>query len=136
MTLLELCEPLFQYVCRINRSARKGGNHNMAVVREEVRQVFNDMHQKSLATPGLREQFERVRLPLVYFVDYMMRSSKLGEKVGWKSLAEEENPPIYTGDESFFDPELNQTMSERGDAADERLAVFYTAMGLGFYGYY
>ena len=25
MTLLELCEPLFQYICRLNRSARKGG---------------------------------------------------------------------------------------------------------------
>lgn len=136
MKLLELCEPLFQYVCRINRSARKGGNPNMSVVREEVRQLLAEMYQKSLSTPGLREQFEKVRLPLIYFVDYMMRSSKLGEKAGWRSLAEEENPPIYTGDESFFDPELIQTLAERGEAADERLAVFYTCMGLGFYGYY
>lgn len=135
MTVLELCEPLFQYVCRINRSARKGGVHNLAVVRDEIRGIFNEMFQKSLGTPGLRDQYEKVRLPLVYFVDYMIRGSKLNATGTWKALAEEEEPPIYTGDESFFDPELNQTMAERGESADERLAVFYTCMGLGFMGY-
>ena len=32
MTLLELSEPLFQYICRVNRSARKGGNYDLAQV--------------------------------------------------------------------------------------------------------
>ena len=32
MTLLELIEPLTQYVCRLNRSARKGGQFEHAQV--------------------------------------------------------------------------------------------------------
>jgi hypothetical protein len=33
--LLDLCEPLFQYVCRLNRSARKGGNYELSQVQSE-----------------------------------------------------------------------------------------------------
>ena len=136
MTLLELCEPLFQYVCRINRSARKGGAHDLRVVRDEIKAIFNDMHSRSLSTPGLRDQYEKVRLALVCFVDHMVTRSRLVANAQWKTLAEEEDPPIYTYDEVFFDPELRDAMDDRSEAGNERLAVFYTCMGLGFLGYF
>ena len=42
MTLLELCDPLFQYICRFNRSARKGGHHDLIQVRQEVKAMLAD----------------------------------------------------------------------------------------------
>ena len=36
MTLPELCEPLFLYVCRLNRASRKGGELSMERVRNEL----------------------------------------------------------------------------------------------------
>lgn len=136
MTLLELCEPLFQYVCRLNRSARKGGAHEAPMVRADLQKIFADMYSRSLSTPGLRDQYEKVRVALVCFVDYMVRTSKVSFAQDWKAMAEDEDPPIYTGDDYFFDPELKKTMEEKGAAGDERLAVFYTCMGLGFLGAY
>ena len=43
---------------------------------------------------------------------------------------------LDSGDAYFFDPALKTTLNETGAAADERLAVFYTCMGLGFMGAY
>ena len=36
MTPLDLCEPLFQYVCRVNRSARKNIVYDIEQVRSEI----------------------------------------------------------------------------------------------------
>jgi type IV/VI secretion system ImpK/VasF family protein len=135
MTLLELCDPLFQYTCRLNRAARKGGGYDQQQVRADVRGIFADCQGKCVSTPGLREQYEKVRLPLVFFVDYTVRTSGLSFANEWKPLAEEEEKEIFTGDELFFDL-LEETLKDRAEAATERLAVFYTCMGLGFMGYY
>ena len=51
MTLLELCEPLFQYVCRLNRSARKGGSYEPTRVRAEIDALFEEAKAKAAASP-------------------------------------------------------------------------------------
>ena len=43
MTPVELCEPLFQFVCRLNRSARKGGDHDMDQTRAEAKGILADI---------------------------------------------------------------------------------------------
>jgi len=139
MTLIELCEPLFQYICRLNRSARTNGPHGQAEqVRHELRGLFESIRVNSLSTPGLPDQYQKIRLPLVFAVDYFIRTGPLPFAGQWQPLAVEETPPIYTGEQSFF-LELEKTMGEpaRGEqvaAVNERLAVFYTCMGLGFLG--
>ena len=40
MTLLELCEPLFQYMCRLNRLARSGSALEMDQVRNDIKKIF------------------------------------------------------------------------------------------------
>ncbi len=135
MTLLELCDPLFHYMCRLNRAARKGGGYDQQQVRSEVRGIFSDMQGKCVNTPGLREQYEKVRQALVFFVDYTVRTSGLGFANDWKPLAEEETPPIFAGEELYFDL-LDEALKDRSEAATERLGVFYTCLGLGFMGMY
>lgn len=133
MNLPELCEPLFQYICRLNRSARKGVRAEPGQVRAEIKQLFADMRSRAGADRGLSVQYERVELPLMFFVDFMVKEcgGALGRE--WKDLAHERNE--LAGDEKFFDL-LDEELRESGEAAAERLAIYYTCIGLGFTGWY
>ena len=133
MTLLELCEPLFQYICRLNRSARKGGMFEIVQVRTDIKTLFDEIKAKSSVDLNLSEQYEKVRLPLIFFVDLMIKDSKLPFANEWNELAAEIGE--LAGDERFFDL-LDDTIVDQSRQATERLAVFYTCMGLGFDGIY
>jgi type IV/VI secretion system ImpK/VasF family protein len=131
-TLLDLCEPLFQYICRLNRSARKGGNYELAQVQSEVRGFLNEARQKALAA-NLSEAWEKIELVLIFFCDFMIKESALPWAREWKELAFERHE--MAGDEKFFDL-LEETLKDKSPSANDRLAVFYCCMGLGFTGWY
>ena len=57
-TLLDLCEPLFQYICRLNRSARKGGSYELAQVQSEIKALLADARGKSVGA-NLADQLKR-----------------------------------------------------------------------------
>jgi type IV/VI secretion system ImpK/VasF family protein len=132
VTLVECCEPLFQFVCRLNRSARKGVSPDAAQVKTEAKQVLAEC--KTRATKeGKQEGFDKVEIILVYFLDSMIRSSALPFARQWQDLAAERGQ--MAGDEDFFD-QLDTTLRDNSEQATERLAVFYTCIGLGFVGWY
>ncbi len=157
MTLLELTEPIFQYVCRLNRLARKSGGAatsgettfvsrtptaapkaaslDYAVVRSEVKALFEDVMQKGGSEIRLAGQVKQMELPLLFFVDSMIAEGTLSFAAQWNQnrLAYDRNE--LAGDEKFFDL-LEETMKDSGEEASERLAVYYTCIGLGFAGVY
>lgn len=133
MTLLDLCDPLFQYICRFNRSARKGGHHDLHQVRQEVKAMLAEMKGKAASQPGLSSQFEKIDIVLMFFVDFMIKSSAISNAGDWQELAFERKE--LAGDEKFFDL-LEETLADRSDQANERLSIYYTCMGLGFTGWY
>jgi type VI secretion system protein ImpK len=154
MTLLELTEPLFQYMCRLNRLARKSGagsggetaiftksgpprgvSLDYAVVRSEVKAMLEDMQQKAEKDFKLDSQFKKVELPLLFFLDSMISESSLAFAAQWnqKRLAYDRNE--LAGDEKFFDL-LDEDLKDSSDEASERLAVYYVCIGLGFTGIY
>lgn len=159
MTLLELAEPIFLQICRLNRLARRaggsskqgdtgffvkesaltpsGGNLSLdyAVVRSEIKALLEDF----LNPPGdnrlLAAQAKKVELPLLFFIDSMISESGLKFAAQWNQnrLAYERNE--LAGDEKFFDL-LEETIKDSSEEASERLAIFYTCLGLGFTGIY
>lgn len=133
MTLLELCEPLFLYICRLNRSARKGGAHDLGRVRGEVKALLEQARGRATAEPRLIDQFEKIEMVLLFFVDFMVKESPMSGAREWKELAFERNE--LAGDEKFFDV-LEETLADPSESASERLGVFYVCMGLGFTGFY
>lgn len=139
MKPLDVCEPLFQYICRLNRSARKGGDHRPDEVRAELKSILADIQTKARADAALSNQLDKDRggvyLVLLFFADFMVRNSSLPFANNWEDLAAEERPPELGGDEKFFDM-LDRTLADRSEAASERIAVYYTCMGLGFTGWY
>ena len=137
LTLVDLCEPLFQYVCMLNRIARNPGGEDVQLepLQKLIKEILEDMAQNPEASAELKAQYEKVRVPLIFFVDSMMAESKLGVAPQWnkKRLAYEFNE--LAGDEKFFD-QLDETLAIKGPEADERLTIFYTCLGLGFQGWY
>lgn len=132
MKLLDLCEPLFQYICRLNRSARKGGNYELSQVQSEIKSYLAEAKSKATGA-NFTEQFEKIELPLMFYCDFMIKESALPWAREWKELAFERHE--MAGDEKFFDL-LEETLKDKSPTANERLAVYYTCMGLGFTGWY
>ncbi|MGD0768081.1 MAG: DotU family type IV/VI secretion system protein [Tepidisphaeraceae bacterium] len=133
MGLLELCEPLFLEVCRINRSTRKGGPaFDPQRERVKIRAIFEEMGEAAAGNPDLTEQYQKVRRHLLFFADGLMAECM----PKWANLAEEEKPPLYGGGSDFFRGSggLEDTLADPSHSATERLSIFYTCLGLGFTG--
>ena len=133
MRLVSLCEPLFQYVCRLNRSAAKGCTLPLERVRADIVQLLEEIRQEASSRPDLAAQYERIKLPLVFFVDFMIRESNLSFRMDWIPMGCDFNE--LAGDEKFFEL-LDVDLADSSDGAAERLAVYYTCLGLGFTGLY
>jgi len=133
MSLLGLCEPIFQYVCRLNRSAQRGCTLQIEKVRSGIKQILEQVKSAAAAKPEAASQYEKVELPLVFFIDFMAKQKRLGFGPEWIELASERQE--LAGDEKFFDL-LDVELADPSKAATERLAVYYTCLGLGFTGIY
>jgi type IV/VI secretion system ImpK/VasF family protein len=136
-SLTELCEPLFQYVCMLNRIARNPGGESMAFepLRKLIAEMFEQMEKEAEPDYRLKAQFAQVKMPLIFFVDSMIAESKLSLAPQWHKNRLAYDYSELAGDEKFFDL-LDETLKQTGEETDERLAIFYTCLGLGFTGWY
>ncbi len=136
MKLLDVCEDIFQYVCRLNRSARKGAPLEPTMVRSDIKSLLSKARSAAAQDPLLAQQFDQVERPLVYFIDFMIEESSLPFAGDWKNhRLQSEMFSVNDGDEHFFDL-LDETLRDTSAQATERLAVYYTCLGLGFTGFY
>lgn len=133
VTLVDLCEPLFQYACLLNRSARKGAPYGVNQVRAEVQDTLGEIRARAQADPQLANQYRAIEPVLLFFVDATVKSSSLPFARDWQDLAEEYGES--NGDERFFDL-LDDALRDPSPGAVEQLRVFYTCLGLGFTGWY
>lgn len=155
MTLLDLTEPLLQYVCRLNRLARRSGTATRGdtafftkgstlprgvsleypVVRAEVLALLDEFNQKAKGDIRLASQAQKMELPLLFFIDSMISESSLSFAAQWNQNRLAYDRHELAGDEKFFDL-IEETLKDPGDEASERLALFYVCIGLGFTGVY
>jgi type VI protein secretion system component VasF len=105
----------------------------MDQVRNEIKKLFEEMKKSASAVAGLSVQYEKVELPLIFFVDFMIKESKLNFAAEWFELGRERKE--LAGDEKFFDM-LDETLADTNEAANQRLVIFYICIGLGFTGIY
>lgn len=135
MHLIDHCEPLFGYICRLNRLVRSGQAVDFETVRTELKELLARLAEGAKNQASISEQFRRVELPLLFFVDSVISESGLPFAGKWnqRRLAYERNE--LAGDEKFFDI-VDETLAQPGKEADERLAIYYTCIGLGFTGWY
>ena len=55
MTLLELCDPLFKYVCFVNRSERKGAAIDPAQVDSDLETILGEIKAKAAGQANLAD---------------------------------------------------------------------------------
>lgn len=160
-TLLDLYEPLFQYLCRLNRIGRvatggAGGSSgetvfmtrkqstsspgtsfglqlNYSSVRNEILSLLSQIKRQSEQDYRMREQVQKLELPIKFFIDSYIVESKLPFAREWNDnrLAYEHNE--LAGDEKFFDI-VEDTLRDKSAEASERLGIYYVCFGLGFTG--
>jgi type VI protein secretion system component VasF len=136
MTPLELCEPIFTRICVLNRLGRsQGGLLSYDQLRLEIEQHFTSIRNSADADPALKVQWQKLELPLTFFVDSMISESGLAIAATWNRNRLAYERKELAGDEKFFEL-LDETLNDPSDEASQRLVVFYTAIGLGFTGWY
>jgi type VI protein secretion system component VasF len=133
MTLVGLFEPIFQYACRVNRSARKGTTYEEAQIRSDVKSMLADTKSRSSQLGVLASRYDECELVVIFFVDFTIRSSSLSFAEQWKDLAAERHE--LAGDQKFFEM-LDKALEDRSESATAAIAVYYTCIGLGFTGWY
>ena len=134
MNLLELCEPTFLYICKVNRVYRNGGTLELKKVLLDIANLREDIQTKlSQEGSALNEQFASIELAYVYFIDSMLVGSGITDWNDNRISVTEFNR--LAGDNEFFDL-LYDAEAEVGDDADSKLAFYYCCIGLGFTGMY
>ena len=141
MTLVEICEPLFQYICRLNRLGRKGGRPDQGIVKGEIKAIFSDMRSRAEATPGMVGPYDHIEKVLMFFTDSMILSSQVTFSGMWKPFSMDPRQlGIEEGAELAFDDKfwllLDDTLSDPTESATHQLSIFYICVGLGFQGRY
>lgn len=135
MKVLELYEDLFQYICRLNRVAKTEAQPDYARVRSEIKTILDDINRSSSADVRLRNQADKLDLPIVFFVDNVICTSPLKCASQWAQNRLANDRRELAGDERFFDF-FEQDKADPSEEAAERLAVYYVCFGLGFTGMY
>ncbi len=135
MNLSDLYEDLFQYLCRLNRAARAEVQPEYARVRAETKTLLEDINRNAGSNVQLLNQVKRLELPMLFFVDNLICTSRLKFAPQWAEnrFAKERNE--LAGDERFFEF-MEKDLTDVSEDAAERLVIYYTCLGLGFTGMY
>jgi type VI secretion system protein ImpK len=137
VTLVDLYEPLFQYICMLNRLSRKGSNEaiEFTALRAEIASLLDSINKRAQDDPLMALQAQKMEMPIIFFVDSIIAESNLRCAAEWHKNRIAYSRNELAGDEKFFDL-LDETMNDPGSEATERLVIFYICMGLGFTGWY
>jgi type VI secretion system protein ImpK len=132
MNLVDACEPVFQYVCALNRTLRKGGVGALRAdqVRAEIKGKIAEA--KKRADGELAGPFRDIEPVLYFFADSMVFAAK-SRPAGYQPISQDLPQPELAFEARFWSM-LDETMKEIGQGAMQKLAVYYTCIGLGFRG--
>lgn len=135
MTLIQLCDPIFHYICRVNRIARNGGQIDYRTLKADIKERLEAIEASAQSDSHLAAQYKKIETPLFFFIDSMIVESGINCSAEWNEnrLAYEHDE--LAGDEAFFDF-LDKSLADTSDEAAERLLFFFMCLGLGFCGFY
>lgn len=137
MTLLDLCEPYFQYLCLLNRSASAGSQPDYFQVRDRIKDlVLSELPRAAEQDNRLSRLYAGpVQDALVYMADYVISAGTLSFARQWSDQRLANELHKMAGDEAFFDL-VEKDLGDPSEDAMERLSVYYVCLGLGFAGMY
>jgi hypothetical protein len=130
--LLELTEPIMQWLCRVNRLVRRGAALDFAQARGEVRSLLADARSRATREAGVLPAFEMIEPVLIVFVDAHVRSMRPGFAALWKPLATERGVVASAG---MLEALIEQTLAQGAENLQEqRLALLGQMLAMGMPG--
>lgn len=137
MKLSLLFEPVLSYIAFIRNDIEATAKTEFSEVMREILNLIANI-EKKVKILGIEaiDLYERMELPLIFFIDYMITTSNLSIAEEWdKNRLACGGKSIMTGDKKFFDI-FEEIYSKNDPQYDECLDVFYLFLALGFRGYY
>lgn len=127
--LEKLCRPLVRSLCEYWYYAKCGTAPDVKEVDHTLREQLMQIREKAEDDNHLKRDFQRIELPLVFFIDYTIKEGPFPFGRDWTEIARDYNE--LSGDEAFF-----ELLTENLDDPDssERLMMYYLFLGLGFDG--
>jgi type VI protein secretion system component VasF len=101
----------------------------MEKFREEIETALETAKYRCESDPTLSREYQRVELPLVFFIDYMVKEGGFPFKNEWRELSRNYNE--LSGDEKFFNL-LSDALNNPNDK--NTIPVFFNMIRLGFDG--
>jgi len=137
MTLTDLYEPLFQYICMLNRISRKGDLENVEfqALRTTISGMLESIRRNAQSDPILSMHARKLDEPITFFVDSMLSESKLKCAPEWHRNRLAYANDELAGDEKFFDF-LDATLEDPSPEATAQLQIYFICLGLGFMGWF
>ncbi|MFG0274961.1 MAG: DotU family type IV/VI secretion system protein [Phycisphaerales bacterium] len=134
-TLARCADELFQYVMRVNRSAKLEAEAQPAAdqVRAEVVAILDRVQRCCSGDPVAGRAYEQAFLSLVFFADSMLLTSEWAGVPQWKPIQYDHNE--HGGDDKFWEL-FDDAMARSDEAADQCVEAYYIMVGLGFTGSY
>ncbi|MDR2659266.1 MAG: DotU family type IV/VI secretion system protein [Spirochaetaceae bacterium] len=126
-----LCQPVFTCLCNYWQLNEMGYPPSMEKFKEDIENTLEDVKYSAGSNPTLSRDYKRIELPLVFFIDYMVKEGSFPFKNEWRELARNYNE--LSGDEKFFNL-LSGALADPD--ARNTIPVFYTMLELGFDGIY
>jgi type VI protein secretion system component VasF len=129
--LEDLCRPVFACLCNYWQLNQEGDPPSLEKFREDLETALEDAKLLAGQDPVLSRDYERVELPLVFFIDFMVKEGTFPFSRDWRELGRNYNE--LSGDEKFFNL-LSGALQD--SKAANTVPLFYTMLGLGFEGAY
>ena len=132
MTLQELVEPLFLYLCRLNRSARAGGPAPAPrEARDGLIALLSQMRATAAATPHLALQMRELEPALLLFIDEMHERRDGPLARGLRPIQQRVKRAPEAGRLLAI---VDETLEDPSSAGAERLGILQTCLALAFAG--
>lgn len=131
---VELAEPLFQYVCRLNRGGKQNVMVDYAQARAEIENLLRKIADDSQSDVVLARLNSKLEMVLVYYVDsIIIQNKRLPFSEEWSRNRIADLRGYRAGDEDLF-VMLDRSLQDTSEDAAEMLYLFYTCLCLGFEG--
>ncbi len=132
MNLTDTCSNLFLYLVTFRRQVRKGMTPEMAVVRRQLLDIFEEQKQMVGGDANLEKLYERVKYVLVVLADEILINSNWAYSSAWEDeILEWEYFKTRIAGEEFFN-----LLESEGEKDEDLAEIYYTALSLGFVGQY
>ncbi|MDR2483773.1 MAG: DotU family type IV/VI secretion system protein [Treponema sp.] len=127
--LERICNPVLICICNYWQLAAAHVQIDQENFKKRLESLLQEAKEKAGKNPSLAQEYRWIELPLIFFIDYIVKEGRFPFKHEWREFAR--NYKELSGDEKFFNL-LDETL--KYSEVIGAVTLFYVMLGLGFDG--